>query len=95
MKILSLDQFKKIVDRFIDKNEPDKKTPLVVCLDNEDYSFKVIDDKPYIEKVYAYKEEIKQNRITTLFNEKDLTKLPSLESRVEEISLLNFKVYDK
>lgn len=95
MKTFSLDQFKKIVDRFIDKNEPDKKTPLVICLDNEDYSFKVVEEKPYIEKVYAYKEEIKQNRITTLFDDKDLNKLPSLESRVEEISLLNFKVYEK
>lgn len=92
MKFYTLTTIRNILDTFLNKNESKKSSPLVVCLDNEDDSFKVLQVKPNISKVYVYERELNTDSITTLFDESDLEKVPSLKKQTKEIILLNFKV---
>lgn len=92
MKFFNITTIKNIFETFINKNESKKGSPLVVSLDTVDERFKVVHIKPTISKVYVYETELNNDSITTLFNEEDLTKVPSLKKQVKEIILLNFNV---
>lgn len=87
MRVTSLKTVISALQKFVTDN-PKDKSHVVFASKIDDNNYKLVTAKPQVNKAFVYTEDLESDSITTLFNEEDLVRIPSLKTSVTEVVLV-------
>lgn len=87
MRVTSLKTVISALQKFVTDN-PKDKAHVVFASKIDDNNYKLVTAKPQVNKAFVYTEDLESDSITTLFNEEDLVRIPSLKTSVTEVVLV-------
>lgn len=87
MRVTSLKTVISALEKFMTDN-PKDKSHVVVASKLDDNNYKLIVAKPQVNKAFVYTEDLENDSITTLFNQEDINKIPSLGANTTEVTLI-------
>lgn len=88
MRVTSLKTIISALQKFLEENLKDK-SHVVFASKIDDNNYKLVTAKPQVNKAFVYTEDLENDSITTLFNEEDLIRIPSLAAQTTEVILVD------